>query len=172
VHTSRGSLAGRSVLLHAPIENSIRNSPRIGLNRYILGFFQTNRIGGLAKRISWRLFLAFGMIEPIHDHWPAWIRGNAAVPTFAILGANIYSEDHGMSTVYFSQQSDQFTVLTLACPHCESPLQLHQPDPELADRLLATCDECKSWFLANSKANALTLLADDSGGDVRRLLVS
>jgi hypothetical protein len=33
------------------------------------------------------------------------------------------------------------------CQECESTLRLHQPDPELPDRLLGTCDDCKSWFL-------------------------
>jgi hypothetical protein len=28
---------------------------------------------------------------------------------------------------------------------CMTILDLHQPDPELADRLLATCSECKYW---------------------------
>ena len=41
------------------------------------------------------------------------------------------------------------------CEHCGSLLTLHQPDPELPDRLLATCDECKSWYLSNSTGTAL-----------------
>ena len=55
-----------------------------------------------------------------------------------------------MSAVYYWQQSDPTScVLALTCPHCEFPLTLHQPDPELPDRLLATCDDCKAWFLTN-----------------------
>lgn len=56
-----------------------------------------------------------------------------------------------MSAVYYWQKSDPSTsdMLALACPHCEFRLTLHQPDPELSDRLLATCEECKSWYLAN-----------------------
>lgn len=56
-----------------------------------------------------------------------------------------------MSTVFYWQQSEQLasSLLTLTCLHCESPLTIHQPDPELPDRLLATCSECRSWFLAN-----------------------
>ena len=45
--------------------------------------------------------------------------------------------------------------LSICCPRCESSLSMHQPDPDLPDRLLATCDECKSWFLANSDATTL-----------------
>lgn len=57
-----------------------------------------------------------------------------------------------MSTTFVWRDSDQYAPNSLAmcCPECECELTLHQPDPELADRLLATCDECKSWFLTNS----------------------
>ena len=57
-----------------------------------------------------------------------------------------------MSTVYAWQQSEEFTPasLSICCPSCENSLTLHQPDPDLPDRILATCDECKSWFLAKS----------------------
>ena len=66
-----------------------------------------------------------------------------------------------MSTVYIWQHSDQFAPSSLAicCPRCECALALHQPDPELPDRLLATCEECKSWFLANSEGVVLILLS-------------
>jgi hypothetical protein len=37
----------------------------------------------------------------------------------------------------------------IACPNCSSPLTLHQPDPELADRLLGTCERCKHWYLVD-----------------------
>jgi hypothetical protein len=33
------------------------------------------------------------------------------------------------------------------CLDCDCELILHQPDPDLPDRLLGTCDACKSWFL-------------------------
>ena len=32
------------------------------------------------------------------------------------------------------------------CPHCESGLNLHQPDECTPDRLLATCDSCFRWY--------------------------
>jgi hypothetical protein len=62
-----------------------------------------------------------------------------------------------MSTVYRWSPIDEFApgVLAISCPNCEADLALHQPDPELVGRLLATCDECKSWFLANSEGNVL-----------------
>jgi len=57
-----------------------------------------------------------------------------------------------MSTTFSWRPSDQVAPVSLAicCPHCEYSLTLHQPDPELPDRLLATCDDCKSWFLTNA----------------------
>jgi len=36
-----------------------------------------------------------------------------------------------------------------ACPHCAASLTLHQPDLEMADRLLGTCDGCKRWYLVD-----------------------
>jgi len=67
-----------------------------------------------------------------------------------------------MSTVYIWHHSDQVasTSLAICCPRCECNLTLHQPDPELADQLLATCDECKSWFLTNSEGVGLVRLAE------------
>jgi hypothetical protein len=53
------------------------------------------------------------------------------------------------------------------CLRCHSILVLHQPDPDLADRLLPTCDECRSWFLLASKSVELTPLPDVSD-DVTR----
>ncbi len=35
----------------------------------------------------------------------------------------------------------------IQCLGCESPLDFHQPDPDLPDRMLGTCDSCKSWYL-------------------------
>ena len=36
-----------------------------------------------------------------------------------------------------------------SCPNCGSALSIHQPDEELPNRLLATCNCCKSWFLTD-----------------------
>ena len=33
------------------------------------------------------------------------------------------------------------------CQICGVYLDLHQPDSELPDRLLATCSHCKTWYL-------------------------
>ena len=56
------------------------------------------------------------------------------------------------------------------CPRCQCPLVLHQPDPELADRLLATCDECKSWYLLTSESDELSQILDASNNDALRQL--
>lgn len=44
------------------------------------------------------------------------------------------------------------------CPRCDSNLSLHQPDEDLPDRLLATCDFCKAWYWT-----------DDGGLKLRRI---
>ena len=36
---------------------------------------------------------------------------------------------------------------SIACPKCGGRIEVHQPDPDLPRRLLATCDDCKEWFL-------------------------
>jgi hypothetical protein len=38
------------------------------------------------------------------------------------------------------------------CRNCRSRLLLHQPDPHLPDRLLGTCDRCKSWYIIDAAA--------------------
>ena len=38
------------------------------------------------------------------------------------------------------------------CLACDCELILHQPDPDLPERLLGTCDACKSWFLVEGVA--------------------
>ena len=57
-----------------------------------------------------------------------------------------------MSMVYSWRQSDEFSAspFGLCCPHCECDLTLHQPDPDLPQRLLATCSDCKAWFLTSA----------------------
>jgi hypothetical protein len=51
------------------------------------------------------------------------------------------------------------------CPRCNSPMEIHQPDPELVDRFLATCDECSLWLVRNSKDDVLILPPDGSDED-------
>jgi hypothetical protein len=33
----------------------------------------------------------------------------------------------------------------LKCPGCDSPLAIHQPEIEIPDRLLGTCESCGLW---------------------------
>ena len=65
-----------------------------------------------------------------------------------------------MSEVLFWRESDELTSgqVIICCPRCEFSLTLHQPDPELPERLLATCDECKAWFLTDSTGVKLTAI--------------
>jgi len=75
-----------------------------------------------------------------------------------------------MSDVLFYKGSGECAADQVAtcCPQCEAQLTFHQPDPELPDRLLATCDECKSWYLADSSGEALTPLSGRNEHDVNR----
>jgi hypothetical protein len=35
----------------------------------------------------------------------------------------------------------------LLCLICGKPLDVHQPDADLPERMLATCEDCKGWHL-------------------------
>ena len=58
-----------------------------------------------------------------------------------------------MSAVFASQGEDRDLTLNflICCPRCEGTFSLHQPDTDLPDRLLATCDECKAWYVLTDK---------------------
>lgn len=58
-----------------------------------------------------------------------------------------------MLTVYQNHDDGDAPLEThkTVCPQCGKGLSIHQPDEELPDRLLATCDHCKSWFLVNGE---------------------
>jgi hypothetical protein len=70
--------------------------------------------------------------------------------------------DSTMSTIFAWQSNEHVDsdMLTICCPKCENPLTLHQPDEELADRLLATCEDCKSWFLTDAAGSSLLALPE------------
>ena len=37
----------------------------------------------------------------------------------------------------------------LACPVCQTPLETHQPDPDMPERLLGCCPRCRAWTLVD-----------------------
>jgi hypothetical protein len=47
------------------------------------------------------------------------------------------------------------------CPRCRRPLTLHQPDPDRPDRLVATCEGCRNWFIINTATGLMARLPDD-----------
>jgi hypothetical protein len=63
-----------------------------------------------------------------------------------------------MSVVFscFGSDRTREQVVEPCCDRCEAPLTLHQPDPQLPDRLLAVCEECKAWYLSDSFGLVLT----------------
>ena len=46
----------------------------------------------------------------------------------------------------------------LSCRHCGQSLSMHQPDPDYPERMLATCPDCRSWYLIDCVAGAMVLL--------------
>ncbi len=47
----------------------------------------------------------------------------------------------------FISEPDSTENDALVCRICGCDLTLHQPDPEMPERILGTCDECKAWYL-------------------------
>lgn len=41
----------------------------------------------------------------------------------------------------------------LPCQNCHEPLDIHQPDPDLPERMLATCPACRDWYLVDYLVN-------------------
>jgi hypothetical protein len=46
------------------------------------------------------------------------------------------------------------------CGACGAPLELHQPDADLPDRLLGICQVCKAWWLLDGEAGLMARLPD------------
>lgn len=38
-------------------------------------------------------------------------------------------------------------LLAAVCLNCRGPLDVHQPDADLPDRMLGTCHSCKTWHM-------------------------
>lgn len=74
-----------------------------------------------------------------------------------------------MSELFLWREFDETNAGEVAtcCPQCEDFLTLHQLDVELPERLLATCDDCKSWFLTDTEG--VTLVAIPNGLTDRKL---
>src|SRR5271166_1350535 len=56
-------------------------------------------------------------------------------------------KNHDVSR-WFISEPDSTEGAPLVCRTCWSDLILHQPDPEMPERILGTCDECKTWYLS------------------------
>jgi hypothetical protein len=52
----------------------------------------------------------------------------------------------------------------IACPACDSSLDLHQPDPFQPDRLLGTCPSCRAWCVLDADAAVVTVLPPQAAG--------
>jgi hypothetical protein len=58
------------------------------------------------------------------------------------------------------------------CARCRGSLDLHQPDTETPQRILATCDECKTWYLIEVERGWIfSLPVVPSPGDGSRVVV-
>jgi hypothetical protein len=46
------------------------------------------------------------------------------------------------------------------CARCQTPLDRHQPDVDLPDRLLGTCCGCRAWYLIDDRLRIMFSLPD------------
>jgi hypothetical protein len=49
----------------------------------------------------------------------------------------------------------------LACPVCQTSLEIHQPDLDMPERLLGSCPSCRNWTIVDIRCDgqmALTAL--------------
>ena len=58
--------------------------------------------------------------------------------------------------------SDPDDPLVFQCTSCHDSLVLHQPDEDLPDRLLGTCQECRTWFLIDRATEVMVKLPDEN----------
>jgi hypothetical protein len=48
------------------------------------------------------------------------------------------------------------------CLDCHGPLEIHQPDTRLPDRLLGACSSCSAWYLIDAAASIMVHLPDEA----------
>ena len=71
-----------------------------------------------------------------------------------------------MNTVFASQDLipasiDCRSLDEIECGKCESSLRIHQPDEQLAYRLIGTCPDCLAWYLIDAEKGIMALLPDE-----------
>ena len=57
---------------------------------------------------------------------------------------------------------------SLVCGRCETPLAFHQPEPRTPEHILATCEECDSWYLLDVSRRWMLRLPEGELGDPGR----
>ncbi len=57
-------------------------------------------------------------------------------------------------------ESNPDFLAEVRCPRCEACLNIHEPDCDLPDRLLATCGACLSWYLIDCSTERMIRLPD------------
>jgi len=68
----------------------------------------------------------------------------------------------------FVSEPDSTEGAPMVCRTCWSDLILHQPDPEMPERILGTCDECKTWYLVDGDLEYVEIAPRRTGqGKVR-----
>jgi hypothetical protein len=60
---------------------------------------------------------------------------------------------------FFVHDRSRSGAILMECPRCQGSLDVHQPDSELSTRLLATCGDCKTWYVLLQHDQRSSLIA-------------
>jgi hypothetical protein len=82
-------------------------------------------------------------------------------PSFLAHPSQVQSRRWALSSEFESLGLSVVGQGVINCPRCGEYLSLHQPDVYLPERKIATCEECKSWFLLDCGAGVMLLLPDE-----------
>ena len=65
-----------------------------------------------------------------------------------------------MTTLALFERTRFEVANQILCARCQSELESHQPDVELPERLLGTCEGCGTWYLIDADAGVMFALPD------------
>ena len=92
----------------------------------------------------------------VTDTLPSWAKSFLRKHQFEDELMKDSMKSHDASRLFISEPESTESD-ALLCRNCGSDLDLHQPDLEMPERILGTCDECKTWYLFDGDLNGLEI---------------
>lgn len=72
--------------------------------------------------------------------------GKRPAPRLVTLSLNVWALDSGEEGAEIN------------CPSCAGPLNMHQPDENLPEQLLAICESCSHWYHLVESTDSMEML--------------